>query len=139
MAFKGVFLTVKVADHIFNNLPLEITFVYKTGFFKYFNDRVKSSEMMFVRTPSSIGRNVANCHPPKSFKKVRSLIHDLNSRRRASETMWFKKKDKYVHITYKGVFDADCEYLGILEYVQDIQPFLDLPREVKKELSKLEH
>ncbi|MBU5467842.1 DUF438 domain-containing protein [Virgibacillus sp. MSJ-26] len=139
LAFKGGFLTVKEADNIFNNLPLEITFVDKNGFFKYFNDRVKSSEMMFVRTPSSIGRNVANCHPPKSFKKVMSLIHDLKSRRRASETMWFKKKDKYVHITYKGVFDEDGEYLGILEYVQDIQPFLDLPREVKKELSKLEH
>src|SRR5699024_12145594 len=63
LAFKGGFLTVKEADNIFNNLPLEITFVDKNGFFKYFNDRVKSSEMMFVRTPSSIGRNVANCHP----------------------------------------------------------------------------
>jgi len=138
LAFKGGFLTVKEADNIFNNLPLEITFVDKNGFFKYFNDRVKSSEMMFVRTPSSIGRNVANCHPPKSFKKVMRLIHDLKSGRRSSESMWFKKKDKYVHITYKGVFDEEDEYLGILEYVQDIQPFLDLPREVKKELSKLE-
>ncbi|MFD1848872.1 DUF438 domain-containing protein [Oceanobacillus bengalensis] len=138
LAFGGGYLTIQEANNILNNLPLEITFVDKNGFFKYFNEKITSSEMMFVRTPSSIGRNVANCHPPKSFKKVMRLIHDLKTKRRSSESMWFKKKDQYVHITYKGVFDEDGEYLGILEYVQDIQPFFDLPREVKKELSTLD-
>lgn len=66
------------------------------------------------------------------------LIRDLKTKKKASENMWFKKADKYVHITYKGVFDEQDEFLGILEYVQDIQPFLELPREVKKELSALD-
>src|SRR5690625_93000 len=74
--FGGGYLTLKEANHILNNLPVEITFVDKYGVFKYFNDKVKSSEMMFVRTPSSIGRNVGNCHPPKSVKKVVQLISD---------------------------------------------------------------
>lgn len=134
----GGYLTIQEANNILNHLPLEITFVDKYGFFKYFNERVESSEMMFVRTPSSIGRNVLNCHPPKSMKKVMRLIRDLQSKKRTSESMWFKKKDQYIHITYKGVFDEDGEYIGILEYVQDIQPFMNLPREVKKELRKLE-
>lgn len=138
LPFGGGYLTIQEANTILNNLPLEITFVDKNGFFKYFNDKVKSSEMMFVRTRSSIGRNVVNCHPPKSFKKIMRLIHDLQSKRRSSESMWFKKKDQYIHITYKGVFDEDGEYLGILEYVQDIQPFVNLPREVKKELSQID-
>lgn len=138
LPFGGGYLTIQEANQILNNLPLEITFVDKNGIFKYFNDKVKSSEMMFVRTPISVGRIVANCHPPKSLKKVMHLIHNLKSKRRSSESMWFKKKDQYVHVTYKGVFDEDGEYLGILEYVQDIQPFLDLPREVKKELSELD-
>ncbi|WP_186579689.1 DUF438 domain-containing protein [Aquibacillus kalidii] len=135
LRFGGGYLTTKEADHILNNLPLEITFVDKNGIFKYFNEVVESSEMMFIRTPTSIGRNVANCHPPKSLKKVMRVIQDLKAQKKSSETMWFKKKDQYIHVTYKGVFDEKGEYLGILEYVQDIQPFLDLPREVKRELS----
>src|SRR5690625_3159302 len=105
LAFGGGYLTLKEADHILNNLPLELTFVDKNGIFKYFNDKIASSEMMFVRTPISIGRNVANCHPPKSMKKVMRLIRDLKTRKRTSESMWFRKKDQYIHITYKGVFE----------------------------------
>src|SRR5690625_3605835 len=136
--FGGGYLTVKEANNILNNLPVEITFVDKFGVFKYFNNMVKSSEMMFIRTPSSIARNVGHCHPPRSMKKVVRLISDLKEKRRTSETMWFKKDGRYVHITYKGLFDENGEYLGILEYMQDIQLFLDLPREVKKEITPLD-
>jgi hypothetical protein len=132
--FGGGYLTLEEANVILNNLPLEITFVDKHGIFKYFNKRIEASDMMFIRTPSSIGRNVANCHPPKSLKKVMRLIRDLKTKRRTSEMMWFKKGDKYIHITYKGVFNDAGDFAGILEYVQDIQPFFDLPRKVKKEL-----
>src|SRR5690625_2215685 len=136
--FGGGYITLKEANHILNNLPVEITFVDKYGVFKYFNDKAKSSEMMFVRTPSSIGRNVGNCHPPKSVKKVVQLISDLKEKRRTSENMWFKKGDRYVYIMYKGLFDEHGEYLGILEYVQDIQRYLNILHEVIKEIIPLE-
>ncbi|WP_342389138.1 PAS domain-containing protein [Salinicoccus bachuensis] len=132
MQFGGGYLTAKEANLILNHLPVEITFVDRNGLFKYFNDIVESGEMMFIRTPLSIGRNVANCHPPKSTKKVMHIIHDLKKRKKESETMWFRKKDKYVHVTYKAVFDESGDFMGILEYVQDIQPFFELPREVKR-------
>lgn len=138
LAFGGGYLTTKEANLILNNLPVEITFVDKNGVFKYFNEKVNSSEMLLVRTPISIGRNVANCHPPKSMKKVMKLVRELKSKQRSSESMWFKKGDEYIHITYKAVFDEKEEYLGILECVQDIQPFLELPREEKRGLSKLD-
>lgn len=137
-AFGGGYLTLEEADAILNNLPVEITFVDRFGMFKYFNKMVEASEMMFIRTPSSIGRNVGNCHPPKSMRKVATLIRDLQIKRREYECMWFKKDGKYVHITYKGLFSKEGKFLGILEYVQDIQPFFELPREVKKELSPIE-
>lgn len=136
--FGGGFLTIKEANSILNNLPVEITFVDKFAVFKYFNEKVKSSEMMFVRTSTSVGRNVGHCHPPRSMKKVAQLISDLKNKRRKEETMWFKKGGRYIHITYKALFAEDGEYLGVLEYVQDIQPFLELPREVKKEITPLE-
>lgn len=137
LRFGGGYLTTKEANMILNNLPLEITFVDKHNLFKYFNDMSKASEMMLVRTPLSIGRNVANCHPPKSLRKVMTLMRELISGKRESESMWFKKNGQYIHITYKALYDEDGEYVGILEYVQNIQPFLELPEEVKMGLSPI--
>ncbi len=135
--FGGGYLTTEEANLILNNLPLEITFVDKNNVFKYFNEMTEASEMMLVRTPISIGRNVANCHPPKSLKKVMALMRDLIAQRRTSESMWFKKNGQYIHLTYKALFNDEGEYIGILEYVQDIQPFFELPEEVKMGLSPI--
>mgnify|MGYP001251301897 CR=1 FL=1 len=134
----GGYLTTEEAKHILNSLPLEITYVDKHSLFKYYNETAHPSEMMLPRTPSSIGRNVAHCHPPKSLKKVMTLMRELSTGKSKSESMWFKMGDRYVHITYKAIFSDDGEFLGILEYVQDIQPFFELPSEVKRGLSKLD-
>ena len=136
--FGGGYLTIEEANLIFNHLPLEITFVDKNSVFKYFNETTEASEMMLVRTPASIGRNVANCHPPKSLKKVMTLVRDLKTKKRVSESMWYKKDDRYIYLTYKALFDDQDEFIGILEYVQDIQPFFELPSETKTGLSKLD-
>src|SRR5690625_1382316 len=135
--FGGGFLTIEEANLILNNLPVEITFVDKNSIFKYFNQVTNAEDMMLIRTPLSIGRNVADCHPPKSLKKVMTLVRDLKTKRRTSESMWFKKGKAYVHITYKALFNDEDEFLGILEYVQDISSFIDLPKETKRELSPL--
>lgn len=135
--FGGGYLTIEEANLILNNLPLEITFVDKNSVFKYFNEITEASDMMLVRTPISIGRNVANCHPPKSLQKVMTIVRDLKTKKRTSESMWYKKGDQYIHITYKALFNEYDEFLGILEYVQDIQPFFDLPKEVKTSICKL--
>lgn len=134
----GGYLTTKEAELILNHLPLEITYVDKNDVFRYFNKIAEASEMILVRTPISIGRNVANCHPPKSLKKVMHIVRDLKSGKRQSEEMWFKMRGKYVHITYKGVFDEDGVFLGVLEYVQDIQPFFELPKEEKRALKRID-
>lgn len=136
--FGSGFLTVEEANLILNHLPVEITFVDRNSIFKYFNNIVRTEEMMLIRTPLSIGRNVANCHPPKSLSKVMTLVRDLKSRRRKSESMWFKKGEAYVHITYKALFNGEDQFIGILEYVQDIGSFFDLPKEVKRELTPLD-
>jgi DUF438 domain-containing protein len=136
--FGGGYLSVKEANLILNHLPLEITFIDKNSVFKYFNEITDAPDMMLVRTPISIGRNVANCHPPKSLKKVMTLIRDLKTKKRTSESMWFKKQDQYIHLTYKAIFNEAGDYVGVLEYVQDIQPFFGLPSEVKTGLSRLD-
>src|SRR5699024_12267629 len=47
LQFGGGYLTTREANIILNNLPLEITFVDTNSIFKYFNNIVESSEMMF--------------------------------------------------------------------------------------------
>ena len=132
------YLTLKEVDLILDNIPLELTFVDRNGLFKYFNDIVESKDMMFIRTPISIGRHVANCHPPKSMGKVMQIIRQLESKQKEKEHMWFKKGDEFIFVTYKGVFDDDGEFMGVLEYVQDIQPFFELDGPIKKHITPVD-
>lgn len=130
----GGFLTMKEVNLILNNLPLELTFIDAQGIFKYFNNKTEASEMIFVRTPLSIGRHVANCHPPKSLSRMMQVMRTLKSKEVEKVTMWFKKGQEFIHVTYTGVFDEEDTFVGVLEYVQDIQPFLELPRTTKKHM-----
>ena len=68
-----------------------------------------------------------NCHPPKSLDMVLTLIDDLSSGKKDKESMWFPRKNgQFIHVTYAAVRDDDGTYMGILEYVQDIQPLREL-------------
>src|SRR5699024_12539937 len=79
--------------------------------------------------------SVAECHPHIRLRKERTLIRHMKSKKRATQSMLFKKEETYVHITYKALFNEADEYMVILEYVQDIQPFFNLPSDIKRGLS----
>lgn len=89
-SLKDIGLQIRT-EKIHDKLPIEITFVDKNNVFKYFNTITESSDMMLVHTPTPIGKNVADCHSPRSLNKVMKLIRDLKSKKRQSENMWFKK------------------------------------------------
>ena len=93
---------------------------------------------LFPRVPSAIGRHVKMCHPPRSLDMVMTLIDDLKHKRRTSESMWFHRSDgRFAYVTYIGVFDDQDQYMGVLEYVHDIAPLLDLGPD-KRGLAPLE-
>ena len=121
-------MSVEEANLILNYLPMEITFVNKEDIFQYYNDSVPADEMIFKRTPSQVGRNVDLCHPPKFLEKVRFIFKELREGKRDKFVMWFKSESrgKFVHVTYAAVRDEAGEFQGVLEYVQDIQPFRDI-------------
>lgn len=121
------YLTKKQLDLILDLLPLELTFIDKDDVVKYFNNH--KGEKLLPRTPNAIGRDVMNCHPPKSYHIVEKLIKDLKSGKKDQEVAWFKKAGNYVHITYVAVRDEAGEYLGILEYVQDITNLVNIEGE----------
>ena len=134
--FGHGYLSVAEANLILDHLPMEITFVNKEDIFQYYNDSVPADEMIFKRTPSQIGRNVELCHPPKFLDKVRQIFKALRQGERDKFEMWFKSESrgKFVHVTYAAVRDESGEFQGVLEYVQDIQPFREIDSDFYRDL-----
>ena len=134
--FGHGYLSVAEANLILDHLPMEITFVNKDDIFQYYNDSVPADEMIFKRTPSQIGRNVELCHPPKFLDKVRRIFKALREGERDKFEMWFKSESrgKFVHVTYAAVRDEAGKFQGVLEYVQDIQPFRDIDSDFYRDL-----
>lgn len=129
-------LSLEQLDLLLNLLPMELSFVDKDNIVKYYNEG-NSEEKIFKRTKSAIGRDVINCHPPKIHAIVTQLFEQLRSGQKEKEEMWFKKEDKMIHVTYHAVRNAQGEYMGVLEYVQNIAPYVKnfKSQPLKRELS----
>lgn len=134
--FTNGYLSLDQANLILDHLPLEVTFVNKDDIFQYYNNSVPAKEMIFKRVPSQIGRNIELCHPPRVLDKVKKVLSLLKSDQKDKVTMWFKsqKKGKFVYVTYAAVRDQAGEFQGVLEYVQDIQPFFDLEEDSQRDI-----
>jgi PAS domain S-box-containing protein len=115
------FETGTLASHeieaIFNNLPVDITFVDKDDTVRYFS---QSAERIFPRTKAVIGLNVQNCHPQKSVHVVNKILDDFRSGKRSIAQFWINLKGRLIYIRYFAVHDAKGHYLGCLEVTQDI-------------------
>lgn len=121
-------LTMKEVQLILDALPLELSFVDKDNIVQYFNET--KGEKLFMRTPSSIGRDMLLSHPPKSKAMVEQLLDDLKTGVKDKQDAWYEKEDgTVVHITFVAVRDEEEGFLGVLEYVQDITEFTKLTGE----------
>ena len=121
------YLTQKELRKILDLQPLELTFIDANDIVKYFNET--PGRKLFPRTRNAIGREVYNCHPPKSQSIVRKLIADFKAGTKDIETLWFQTRGTYVMVTYAAVRDDDGSYMGTLEWVQDIQHIIDIDEE----------
>ena len=117
-------LSLKELNLILNLLPMELSFVDAQNIVKYYNEG-NGEEKIFKRTPSAIGRDVILCHPPRVHETVQTIFEQLKSKQKEKEEMWFKTEDKIVHVTYHAVWDEEENYMGCLEYVQDIKPLVE--------------
>ena len=109
-----------------NTLPFDITFVGKDDTVKYFS---QSSERIFPRTKTIIGRNVSNCHPPASVHIVEGIVEDLKVGKKDHEDFWIKMGEKYVYIRYFAVRNNSGEFLGVVEVTQDIKTIQEITGE----------
>lgn len=117
--FETGLLLPEEINYIFNTLPVDITFVDKEGTVKYFS---QTKERIFPRPKTSIGRKVANCHPPASVHIVERIVEDFKNGRKDVEEFWIKMGERYIYIRYFAVRDDHGNYLGTLEVTQDIRP-----------------
>ena len=121
----GVFKADEL-NYVLNSLPFDITFVGSDDTVKYFS---QSSERIFPRTKTIIGRNVSNCHPPASVHIVEGIVEDFKSGKKDHEDFWIKMGDKYVYIRYFAVRNHKGEYMGVVEVTQDIKPIQEITGE----------
>ena len=106
-----------------NTIPMDLTFVDandKTRYFSHGNDR------LFARPMSCLGRDVYDCHPPKSQAMVHKVFDDFRSGARDTYEFWIHMRGKFVYIRYFAVRDADGTYLGALETTMDITHIQEL-------------
>ena len=119
LRFETGILLGEEIQAMLNTLPVDITFVDKEGIVKFFT---QGKDRIFPRTKAIIGRQVSNCHPPASVHIVEQLIEDFKAGRKDSEDFWIQMGDKYVMIRYFAVRDGNGNFLGTLEFTQDIAP-----------------
>jgi len=112
-------LSLKQLELLLNHLPVDITFIDQDDVVRYFSH---GKERIFARTKAVIGRTVQNCHPPRSVHVVEELLADFKSGKKDCEDFWIKFKDKYVYIRYFAVRDENGNYIGTLEFTQNIDP-----------------
>lgn len=107
-------------------LPGELSFVDKNNIVKFFT---KGEHRIFARTKAVIGRAVENCHPHTSVHMVDKIIDDFKTGKKDSEDFWIQMGDMFVLIRFFAVRDKNGEYLGTLEYVQNIASMRELTGE----------
>ncbi len=124
--FETGFFTNEELESMLNAIPGDMTFVDKNDKVKYFS---QGKERIFARTKAVIGRSVQHCHPPASVHVVEKIVDSFKSGEKDHEDFWIKMGDKIVLIRYFAVRNKEGEYLGTLEFTQDIAPLKALEGE----------
>ena len=116
VSFETGSLSKEQIEAIFNNLPVDVTFVDKDDTVRYFS---QSRDRIFPRAKAIIGLKVQNCHPQKSVHVVNQILEDFKSGKKDVAQFWINMQGKLVYIRYYAV-RSDDNYLGCLEVTQDI-------------------
>lgn len=117
VVFKTGILNVDQLIAIFQTLPVDLTFVDSDDTVRFYSE---GQNPIFPRTRSVIGRQVINCHPPKSMHLVEEILTDFKSGTRDVAEFWIDRRDLKIYIRYFALKDEAGQYLGCLEVSQNI-------------------
>lgn len=113
-------LTLDQLKAIFTTLPVDLTFIDADDRVRFFSE---GPDRVFVRAKAVIGRKVQHCHPPASVHLVERIINDFREGTQDLAEFWIelhKPRNRFVHIRYYALRDAQGDYAGTLEVTQDI-------------------
>ncbi len=110
-------MTLEQINLVLTHLPVDLTFVDENDRVAYYSE---GPERIFPRSPAIIGREVRNCHPPKSVHVVNKILDAFKSGTRDTAAFWIELGDKFIYIRYFAVRDAQGDYRGCLEVSQDL-------------------
>lgn len=117
--FETGLMSVAQLEAVFNHLPVDLTFIDEQDVVRFFSH---GPDRIFARTKAVIGRTVQNCHPPQSVHIVNKLLEDFKAGIKDVEDFWLPIKGMYVYIRYFAIRSAEGEYMGTLEFTQNIAP-----------------
>ena len=110
-------MTLEQINLMLTRLPVDLTFVDENDRVAYYSE---GPERIFPRSPAIIGREVRNCHPPKSVHLVNQILDAFKSGSRDTAEFWIELGGKFIYIRYFAVRDASGYYRGCLEVSQDL-------------------
>ena len=110
-------MSLEQINLMLTHLPVDLTFVDENDRVAYYSE---GPERIFPRSPAIIGREVRNCHPPKSVHIVNKILDAFKSGSRDMAEFWIELGGKFIYIRYFAVRDANGYYRGTLEVSQDL-------------------
>ena len=116
-------LNEKVLNAVLEALPVEFSVIDENDTVLAWN---KHESRIFKRPTAVVGRNVKNCHPPKSLAKVLQLLDEMKAGMRDKARFWIdlgmesQNAPQKVLIEYYALRDKDGKYIGCLEASQNI-------------------
>ena len=109
-------LTLEQINLIYRHMPVDLSFVDENELVAFYTD---TKHRVFPRSAGVIGREVRNCHPPKSVHIVEEIIEKFRTGEKDFVEFWINKPEVFIYITYTAVRDADGKFRGVLEMMQD--------------------
>ncbi len=104
-------------EALFKTLPIDITYVDKDDKVKFFSH---GPDRIFARSRAIIGRDVRMCHPPSSVGNVEQILRDFKAGREDSAAFWINFGGRFIYIEYFAMRGEKGEYIGTLEFTQDL-------------------
>ncbi|WP_026475059.1 DUF438 domain-containing protein [Alkaliflexus imshenetskii] len=111
---------------LFTTLPIDLTFVDKDDKVKFFSH---GPSRIFARNRAILGRDVRMCHPPGSVHIVDEIVNDFKSGKESSAAFWINFQGRFIYIEYFAMRGRDGEYLGTVEFTQDLTKLRQLEGE----------
>lgn len=109
-------LTLDQINLIYQHMPVDLSFVDENELVRFYTD---TKHRVFPRSRNVIGRDVKNCHPRNSVHIVEEIIAKFRNGEQDKAEFWINKPGLFIYIVYIAVRDAQGQFKGVLEMMQD--------------------